>query len=280
MAHVNAPPGAAPEQALGATPGPARGRTPAATHLRRRSLLLGVVAAPALLWAAGPARAEDGLAAQLSPNGWPVGDPATSIGVRTLAVAGTAVRLPVSDTAAGAVLLHVARRFHREVEPLGAGCWGYSYRANVNSPGVWSNHASGTAIDLNAPRHPNGAAGTFTSDQVRAIRSILEECRGTVRWGGDYSRTKDEMHFELDVAPGHKTLAAVVAGLDGEDEPVRNLILAKQSTAPEVWLGDGMLRRRVEDVTELANVQYWMKLKGGDPTVHTIDDLRVLGVVM
>src|SRR5690606_39638530 len=29
------------------------------------------------------------------------------------------------------------------------------------------------------------------------IRKILAEVDGTVRWGGDFSGTKDEMHFEI-----------------------------------------------------------------------------------
>ena len=39
---------------------------------------------------------------------------------------------------------------------IGYGCWGYEFRANVNNPSQLSCHASGTAIDYNANRHPNG----------------------------------------------------------------------------------------------------------------------------
>src|SRR5690606_29878512 len=40
-------------------------------------------------------------------------------------------------------------------------------------------------------------SGTFTKTQVAAIRKILAEAGGCVRWGGDYIGRKDEMHFEI-----------------------------------------------------------------------------------
>ncbi|MEW1951889.1 peptidoglycan-binding protein [Terrabacter sp. NPDC080008] len=113
------------------------------------------------------------------------------------------------------VLGYVGRRFDREVEALVKGwCWGHSYRAISGSTSL-SNHSSGTAIDLNAPRHPLGKAGTFTATQRSHIRSILDACDGVVRWGGDYSGRKDEMHFEINVRPGDARLAALAARLGG-----------------------------------------------------------------
>lgn len=76
-------------------------------------------------------------------------------------------------------------------------CWGYNYRATTGGTSL-SCHASGTAIDINAPRHPYGKGGTFTAAQVKEIRKILAELDGTVRWGGDFDNP-DEMHFEIRV---------------------------------------------------------------------------------
>lgn len=96
------------------------------------------------------------------------------------------------------VLQYVAGQFHAKVEPLvWPGCWGYAERTIRGSSTDLSNHASGTAIDLNAPQHPLGATGTFSANEVQAIRGILVFCDGVVRWGGDYSKRKDEMHFEI-----------------------------------------------------------------------------------
>ncbi|MFA7264909.1 MAG: peptidoglycan-binding protein [Candidatus Nanopelagicales bacterium] len=61
-----------------------------------------------------------------------------------------------------------------------------------------SNHSSGTAFDWAAPKHPLGKIGTFTAAQVKTIHTIVNvECEGCIRWGGDYSGRKDEMHFEI-----------------------------------------------------------------------------------
>lgn len=90
----------------------------------------------------------------------------------------------------------LCKRYNAEVESITrAHSWGWADRA-IRGSSVVSNHASGTAIDLNAPKHPLGASGTFTSKQVRAIRAILKDFP-EVRWGGDYTGRKDEMHFEI-----------------------------------------------------------------------------------
>lgn len=99
---------------------------------------------------------------------------------------------------AGDLLIWVAEQLHRRVENggTGYGMWGYAERP-IRGGTQLSNHASGTAIDWHAPRHPLGAVGTFSAAQVRTIHAILREAEGCVRWGGDYSGRKDEMHFEI-----------------------------------------------------------------------------------
>jgi len=95
--------------------------------------------------------------------------------------------------------------------------WGYNYRANVNNPSTLSCHSSGTAVDYNAPNHPNGASGTFTNEQVATIRDILVEVGGAVQWGGDYTGTTDEMHFEIIVDADY--LHSVALSLPTTDGP-------------------------------------------------------------
>jgi len=147
-----------------------------------------------------------------SYNGWPVGTPASAIGVQNFVVPGTNVTLPIKSGDVATVLTYVAQRFNAEVETLeGWQCWGYDYRANVNNPSVWSNHASGTAIDLNAVKHPNGARATFTAAQIAAVRRILAVCGPVVYWGQDYTGTVDGMHFEIDVPPSDPTLVLLAA---------------------------------------------------------------------
>jgi hypothetical protein len=91
---------------------------------------------------------------------------------------------------------YLGERFHKEVEPITkAHSWGWANRS-IRGASTLSNHASGTAVDFNAPKHPLGAWGTFKPAQVTAIRRILKDLDGVVRWGGEWSRP-DEMHFEI-----------------------------------------------------------------------------------
>ena len=141
--------------------------------------------------------------AEYSYNGWLASkNPADFGGLQKLVVAGEDFAPGVRAGDVHTVLEYVAQQLHARVEPVvrpdwhQADDWGYSYRANRNANNL-SCHASGTAIDYNATRHPNGKKGTFTPAQVAEIRKILAEVDGVVRWGGDFSGTKDEMHFEI-----------------------------------------------------------------------------------
>lgn len=138
----------------------------------------------------------------VSYNGWPLSPPRTK---RT--VPGTNVSFIVADGPAGDVLMYVAEQFHKRVEPLTAAAddWGYSLRRNTNDPSTWSCHASATAIDLNALKHPNGRSGTFTAAQFAEINRILAEVSLTVTQLRGY----DEMHFEISGTPAQVAKAAL-----------------------------------------------------------------------
>ena len=99
------------------------------------------------------------------------------------------------------VLNYVADQFNTRVEKIDkAKSWGWNYRA-IRGATKLSNHASGTAVDFNAPDHWLGRVGTFSAAQTKEIRKILTEVNGVVRWGGDYAGRKDEMHFEINLQP-------------------------------------------------------------------------------
>lgn len=130
-----------------------------------------------------------------SQNGWPVRPSSADMDRRPLA--GVAFPNGVLPGDVATIFGWLAQQFHIRVEPLVAGwCWGYNNRA-VTGGSVPSNHASGTAVDFNAPRHPYGSVNTFTPVQRAAIRQILAEADGVLRWGGDYTGKHDDMHFEI-----------------------------------------------------------------------------------
>lgn len=132
------------------------------------------------------------MASVTSQNGWPVHVNQSKL-VPLSYVTG---RVASGDV--HTILAHFCAWFDKHVEPITKGhSWGYAYRAIRGQSSGYSNHASGTAIDLNAPKHPLGSSGTFTAAQAAAIRGQLKRYDGALRWGGDYSGRKDEMHFEI-----------------------------------------------------------------------------------
>lgn len=150
-----------------------------------------------------------------SYNGWSASkNPADFGGLSKLTVATEGFAPGVRSGDVYVVLQYVAESLHRRVETVykkgwhEQDDWGYYYRPNVNKPSELSCHSSGTAIDYNATRHPNGKRGTFSAAQVAEIRKILAEVNNVVKWGGDFSGTPDEMHFEICSSPEKVSLAA------------------------------------------------------------------------
>lgn len=159
-----------------------------------------------------------------SYNGWPASpDPAAIQVDRGFVVCGVQFPGGVKSGDVATVLGYVAEQIHRRVEQLVEGwCWGYEYRQNVNNPATLSCHSSGTAIDVNAPEHPNGGEryGGFSDAQVAEVYTILEEVDNTVTWGADFTKTYDPMHFEIDATPEHLAAAAGRIAQEGQDMPL------------------------------------------------------------
>lgn len=134
-----------------------------------------------------------------SLNGWPV-PPAK---LRTFQIQGTDRRVTL-DVDAGRVLAALAADYHRWVRPIDKGAWdegGYNNRQARNA-NAWSNHASGTAVDLNWSEEGrlNSSWGRnfFATAKAKAGIALLKRRYGkVVWWGGDWSRLKDYMHWEI-----------------------------------------------------------------------------------
>lgn len=182
----------------------------------------------------------------ISDNGWSANDRSM---IASYSLPGGKVALRKGDVSV--VLLWVANRFHETVEPLRwPGVWGYAERPIRGSSDVLSNHASGTALDLNAPAHPLGRRGTFPELDVRAIRAITAFCGGTVRWGGDYTGRPDEMHFEIVAgADAVHRIADKIRNHQGRPPVVAQ---AKAAPAPQlpVLREDAMLIKSQPDKTQ------------------------------
>lgn len=134
-----------------------------------------------------------------SQNGWPVIRSQNSKMLHNWIVPAKngAVELLLRRGPAGFVLAHTVLWFSEiieQVEGLGDD-FGWNPR-RISGSDEWSNHASATAGDVNASKHPYGSR-TFTTEQRYRIRKRMSNLDGVVRWGGDYNSTVDEMHFEI-----------------------------------------------------------------------------------
>ena len=75
--------------------------------------------------------------------------------------------------------------FYKRVEGIvRKASWGYSPR-KIAGTTRWSNHASGTAIDLNSNIHPE-YKDTYSAAKKAALRTLLAEFP-VITWGGDWS---------------------------------------------------------------------------------------------
>ena len=134
-----------------------------------------------------------------SYNGWPASKDQAEIGIKSYPVPGTLIKLRCAEKVAP-LLVGFAAEFHFLIEPLDVGAnddWGFNFRMVRGTTDKLSNHASGTAIDLNASRHPLGQVGTFEPGKVPMLRALAHKW-GLI-WGGDFKSRKDEMHFEISI---------------------------------------------------------------------------------
>ena len=153
---------------------------------------------------------------QTSYNGWPASKEQAEIGIKAYKVEGTSLKLRCAENVAP-LLINFAKEFNELIEPLEGGAlddWGYCYRDVRVVPGKLSNHSSGTAIDLNATKHPLGKVGTFDAAKVPMIRALAKKYGLT--WGGDWTR-KDEMHFEIALSPEKVRALIIKLGLYNAD---------------------------------------------------------------
>lgn len=148
-----------------------------------------------------------------SYNGYPASKDQNEIGIKSYPVTGTDLRLRCAESV-GPLLAAFAAEFHNLIEPIDRGTlddWGYAFRMVRGSTDRLSCHSSGTAIDLNATKHPLGKVGTFPAEKVPMIRALSKKYG--LKWGGDFKSRADEMHFEVEVSPAKAKALIASLGL-------------------------------------------------------------------
>ena len=136
-----------------------------------------------------------------SYNGWTASKEPAHIKIKSYAIPGTDLKIRCAEAVAP-LIVGFCKEFNELIEPLDGGQlddWGYAFRMVRGTTDKLSNHASGTAIDLNATKHPLGKSGTFPAEKVPMIRALAKKYG--LFAGLDYQHRKDEMHFEINISP-------------------------------------------------------------------------------
>ncbi len=136
-----------------------------------------------------------------SYNGYPASKDPDEIKIKSYRVRGTDRKLRCAESV-GPLLAAFAAEFHELIEPIDEGTfddWAYAFRMVRGTTDKLSCHSSGTAIDLNATKHPLGKYDTFPADKVPMIQALARKYG--LKWGGDFKSRKDDMHFEIAVTP-------------------------------------------------------------------------------
>lgn len=178
-----------------------------------------------------------------SQNGWPVATSTT--GLVRFTAGGRSWWAANADIAT--IAAYVIEWFAEHVERLDVGQlddWSWAERP-IGGSTETSNHASATAWDLNATRHPRGVRGTFTRAQVKAFDLFLaglRTARGTlaIRWGEHYIHAPtDGMHIEINCSPAEaRVLAAAIREATmltpADIEKIADAVMARLASAPIV----------------------------------------------
>jgi hypothetical protein len=131
-----------------------------------------------------------------SINGWPV-LPRGDRRLATKQIPGTRIRLTARREVLP-YLIGLAVDYQANIGPLMQGQVGaYNYRPSRVSSS-WSNHASGTAVDINW--NAEGAQRLANRKWWQRRHTALDALRRKYKllgWGGDWSTLYDPMHWEV-----------------------------------------------------------------------------------
>lgn len=131
----------------------------------------------------------------ITENGWPSCGPDI---LDKSPIPGIELVIPLQRGQPSTILKAWAADYHLFIESL------YNSRGGTDEGGwtptnsvATSNHLGGTAMDLNWDDHPFQVRGTFSDDQMKTLREMLDYYEGNVFWAGDWDDPVDEMHHQM-----------------------------------------------------------------------------------
>jgi hypothetical protein len=137
------------------------------------------------------------------------------------------------------------------IDPRSSG--GYNPRQKVGSSG-WSEHAYGTAIDINPEQNPQGR-GPLKTDLPADVGDIA--AKYGIKWGGTFHGLKDPMHFEI--AKLLEPMAAASSKLEGAASKLEGAPLTSSNTTTNG--GDTITHEGDKNVS--MNVTHNTTIEGG-----------------
>jgi len=163
-------------------------------------------------------------------------------------------------------------------------------RANHAGTGGWKGLTGNSSVF--GTEAESGGDGDWTPAQMIAYPKVNAAFAKIGGFGADMvcghhewapTRKIDVRDYTMDRM--RQDVATILAGgsinpVVGQEDRMKNLIIVKSAADNAVYVGDGVHRRHVADANELSALQYIIKLKGGDPTINTWGDIRVLGILV
>lgn len=211
--------------------------------------------------------------------------------LRTFAIPGTTRRITL-DEEVGPILVALAADYHSLVRRIDVGTvddGGYNYRPANAATGL-SNHASGTAVDLNwseeGAQGGSWGAKFFAKAEVAAKILVLKQRYGAVlQWGGDW-RAKDYMHWEIKPGVSRAQVLAHMKKLGVNKDGVRKEPVLPVPTTS--WDGkipeyDNVVKSETEGIANSASWRLACKLHDmghyvGEPQARGVQDYPVKAV--
>lgn len=192
----------------------------------------------------------------VSINGWPVLDnpPWSDPRLDRRPVPGVPTRTLTMRREVLPLFLALAKDYHDTIAPIDQGAlddWSYSYR-EARASSSWSDHASGTAVDLNASAEGWLGMSNYkwwsNPSKYLAAQAIKKRYEvvmwgGSKDFGGDYynGSTVDWMHWAIKPGVSLAQVQAVIAKLGIQSDGTR-----AGATPPEASVKERELQRRLD----------------------------------
>lgn len=122
-----------------------------------------------------------------------------------------------------------------------------------------------------ASRYPDNVVGTLPEEWADVPAHYWDGYGGlpvAVLQFTSSSRVAGHQPLDANAFLGTRQQLSTLLGYPQQEDDMAQWILAQEQDSPRVWLGNLIHRRHIPDEQTLADVQHWIRERGGDATVH------------